>query len=102
MILLVDTGVFSGMLNRRRRVDLEPYIARVKGNQVLLTVQTVAELRYGALLGGWGASRSTRLELAIAATSVVPIDDLVVTAVAEFAPPVPQDRPSFGRPYSLE
>lgn len=83
MILLVDTGVFSATLNRRRRHDLEPFVARIKGNQVLLTVQTVAELRFGALLAEWGGARRGHLETAIASTTVVPVTDALVTAVAE-------------------
>lgn len=84
MILLVDTGVFSAALNRRRRNDLEPYVARIKGNQVLLSAHTVAELRFGALLAEWGGTRRQRLEAAIASTTVVPVTDALVTVVAEF------------------
>lgn len=82
MILLVDTGVFSATLNRRRRGDLEPVVARIKGNRVLLTVQTVAELRFGALLAEWGGARRDHLEAAIASTTVVPVTDALVTEVA--------------------
>jgi len=35
------------------------------GNQVFLAAVTVAELRYGALVAGWGAPRRERLEQVI-------------------------------------
>ncbi len=82
MIVVVDTGVFSATLNRTRRADLEPFVARIKGHRILLTVQTVAELRYGALVAQWGPARRERLEDAISAASVVPVDDELVSGVA--------------------
>lgn len=82
MNLLVDTGVFSASLSRRRRPELESLVARIKGNQLLLTVQTVAELRFGALQADWGGVRRARLEAAIASTTVVPVTDALVTEVA--------------------
>jgi len=53
------------------------------GQQVFLAVVTVAELRYGALVAGWGDQRRQRLERSIAATTVVPVSDALVTTVAE-------------------
>ena len=49
---------------------------------MLLTAQTVAELRYGALVAGWAGPRRSRLEAAIAATTVIPITDALLTTVA--------------------
>ncbi len=71
MRLLVDTGVFSAALGKKRRPALEPVVARLPGNQLNLAVQTVAELRYGALVAGWAAPRLDRLERAIQATNVI-------------------------------
>jgi len=45
------------------------------GEQVFLAVVTVAELRYGALVAGWGDQCRRRLEQSIAATTVVPVSD---------------------------
>ncbi|MGH9250797.1 MAG: PIN domain-containing protein [Acidimicrobiales bacterium] len=83
MRLLVDTGVFSAALSRTRPAGYEPLVARIAGNQLFLAPQTVAELRYGALVAGWGRSRRQRLEAAIATATVVPVSDRLVTAVAD-------------------
>jgi len=53
------------------------------GHQIFLAAVTVAELRYGALVAGWGDQRRQRLEQSIAATTVVPVSDALLTAVAE-------------------
>lgn len=53
------------------------------GNQVFLAAVTVAELRYGALVAGWEDQRRQRLEQSIAATTVVPVSDSLLTTAAE-------------------
>ena len=53
------------------------------GHQIFLAAVTVAELRYGALVAGWGEQRRQRLEQSIAATTVVPVSDALLTATAE-------------------
>jgi predicted nucleic acid-binding protein len=52
--IVVDTGVFSASISRRRRQRFEPQIAMLAGQQVFLAAVTVSELRYGALVAGWG------------------------------------------------
>ena len=84
MKLLVDTGVFSPALSRQRRPEFEPLVARLPGNQLNLAAQTVAELRYGALVASWGHARSDRLERAIATTNVIQVSDALLSAVARF------------------
>lgn len=84
MRLLVDTGIFSAALSRKRRPRFEPLVAQLPGNQLYLASQTVAELRYGALVAGWGAVRVGRLEQAIAATTVVKVSDELLSTVAQF------------------
>ena len=84
MRIVVDTGVFSAALSRRRRPDLDPYVARMAGNQLLLAAVTVSELRYGALVAGWGEARRRRLEEAIGTAGVIPVTDNLVTEAAEF------------------
>jgi hypothetical protein len=76
---LVDTGVFSPSISRRRRARLEPQVGLMAGHQVFLAAVTVAELRYGALVAGWGDQRRQRLEQSIAATTVVPVSDALLT-----------------------
>lgn len=56
-------------------------VTRMVGNQTFVAPQTVAELRFGALVAGWGEFRRRRLEQAIAATTVVPITDELLTGV---------------------
>jgi tRNA(fMet)-specific endonuclease VapC len=53
------------------------------GQQIFLAAATVAELRYGALVAGWGNQRRQRLEQSIAAGTVVPVSDALLTTTAE-------------------
>lgn len=62
MRILVDTGVFSASLSRRRRARLEAHVALMSGQQTFLAAVTVSELRYGALVAEWGDVRRQRLE----------------------------------------
>jgi tRNA(fMet)-specific endonuclease VapC len=81
--VLVDTGVFSASLSRRRRSGSETAVRLMAGNQLFLAAVSVAELRYGALVAGWGDPRRARLEDSIGATTVVPVTDKLLTRVAE-------------------
>lgn len=83
MRILVDTGVFSASISRRRRARFEPQVGLMVGHQIFLAAVTVAELRYGALVAGWGDQRRQRLEQSIAATTVVPVSDALLTSVAQ-------------------
>lgn len=83
MRVLVDTGVFSASLSRRRRSRFEAYVGLMAGQQIFLSAVTVSELRYGALVAGWGDARRERLEKSIQATTVVPVSDKLLTTVAE-------------------
>jgi predicted nucleic acid-binding protein len=81
--VVADTGVFSASISRRRRQHLERKVSLMAGNQVFLAAVSVSELRYGALVAGWGTSRRQRLDSAIAATTVIPVSDKLLTSVAE-------------------
>jgi predicted nucleic acid-binding protein len=81
--LLVDTGVFSAAISRRRRVAIDAKVRLLSGQQLFLAAQSVAELRFGALVAEWGPPRRAMLEGAIAAATVVPVTDALVNAVAE-------------------
>lgn len=83
MRILVDTGVFSASISRRRRARFERQVGLMGGNQVFLAAVTIAELRYGALVAGWGDQRRQRLEQSMAATTVVPVSDSLLTTAAE-------------------
>jgi tRNA(fMet)-specific endonuclease VapC len=81
--ILVDTGVFSASISRRRRVRFDTQVGLMAGHQVFLAAVTVAELRYGALVAGWGDDRRRRLEESVEATTVVPLSDTLLTAAAQ-------------------
>ncbi len=83
MRVVVDTGVFSASLSRRRRVRLEVQVGLMVGHQIFLAAATVSELRFGALVAGWGEARRQRLQAAIEATTVVPVSDALLTTIAE-------------------
>ena len=53
------------------------------GHQVFLAAVTVSELRYGALVAQWGEPRRQRLEVSIAATTVIPVSDGLLSAIAD-------------------
>ncbi len=83
MRLLVDTGIFSASLSRRNSPLLDRHVTALLGNQLFIPSATIAELRYGAIIAEWGASRRKRRETAITAATVVPVTDALLTAVAE-------------------
>lgn len=83
MRILVDTGVFDASISRRRRARFESQVGLMAGHQVFLASVTVVELRYGSLVAGWGDQRRQRLEQSIAATTVVPVSDALLTTAAE-------------------
>jgi tRNA(fMet)-specific endonuclease VapC len=81
--ILVDTGVFGASISRRRRARFGTQVGLMAGHQLFVAAVTVAELRYGALVAGWVEQRRQRLEQSIAATTVVPVSDALLTATAE-------------------
>jgi len=81
--VLVDTGAFSASLSRRRRERFEKHVRAMSGRRIFLAAQTIAELRFGALVAGWGDARRLRLETAIAAATIVPVSDALISEAAE-------------------
>ena len=84
MKLVVDTGVFSASLSHRPQPSTSPYVEKLSGNQLFLASVTVVELRFGALVAGWGEARRFRLEQGIESTTVIPVTDALLTEVASF------------------
>jgi len=60
--VVVDTNVFGAELTRRGRAVAGAYQQHVQGRDLFVSFVTVAELRYGARLAGWGEQRLLRLE----------------------------------------
>lgn len=63
--VVVDTGVFSAPLLARRTIGKslqEKYRRHLVGRQLVISVQTLAELYYGAKVASWGSARLGRLE----------------------------------------
>ncbi|MGY6501279.1 MAG: PIN domain-containing protein [Acidimicrobiales bacterium] len=83
MRVVVDTGVFSASLSRRRRARLESHVRLMAGHQVFLAAVTVSELRYGALVAQWGEPRRQRLETSIEATTVIPVSEGLLSTIAD-------------------
>ena len=61
-VVVVDTSVISTELDERLRGRRQDYDAHLRGRNLLLSFQTVAELHYGALRAGWGELRTRRLQ----------------------------------------
>lgn len=68
--VVVDTNVYGAELvpNSKLATLYEPILV---GRPVLISFQTAAELRYGALLRGWGPARLLKLEARINAAEIV-------------------------------
>ena len=80
-VLLVDTNVISYADNEH---SLWQYYKPVlDGQTLLIAAQTVAELRYGALLRNWGTRRKTRLERLMENCTTVYPNDAICTLWAE-------------------
>jgi predicted nucleic acid-binding protein len=81
---VIDTMVFSWVFSS---ADLSGraarYAAHLTGRRLLMSAQTAAELRYGALSRNWGEARREQLERRIERVSVVPIDDDLTKVYAE-------------------
>lgn len=68
--MVIDTDVFGADLvpGSALAARYEPLIV---GRPAFISFQTAAELRYGAMLRGWGTARMLKLEARIAAAEIV-------------------------------
>jgi tRNA(fMet)-specific endonuclease VapC len=73
--VVVDTGVFSALLSPGRSPLAKPYRELLTERPMVLSFQSVAELRYGTLRARWGELRRRRLERVIAGVTVVQSGD---------------------------
>jgi predicted nucleic acid-binding protein len=60
--VVIDTGVFGARLTRRTQPLAAAYRPRRDGRPAIISFVTVAELRFGAKLAGWGQTRLQQLE----------------------------------------
>ncbi|MDP8974948.1 MAG: hypothetical protein M3N28_00980 [Actinomycetota bacterium] len=76
--VVVDTTVFGAELTPSTKHLAERYRHVLSGKLVIISFQTAAEIRYGALRGGWGRRRLERVDgLLREATTVFPNEELV-------------------------
>jgi predicted nucleic acid-binding protein len=80
--VLVDTNVFTAPLRKGRPLEAR-YARHTVGRVIVVSPQTVAEARYGALTGGWGARRLDELARLTSAVRVLPVDDETIELVAQ-------------------
>jgi hypothetical protein len=67
--IVVDTDVYGAELTGSElAVRFQPLIV---GRPAFISFQTEAEIRFGALLRGWGPARMLKLEARIAAAEIV-------------------------------
>ena len=77
--VVADTVIASARLTGRMTAEVRSLLARITGVPIVLALQTVAELRFGAINAGWGLRRREQLEAFIAGLDVAPPDDAVAT-----------------------
>lgn len=93
--LLVDTNVVSYAYNKHTLWNL--YAPKLKGNQLLVAAQTIAEMQYGSILNNWGEHKLRRLMVILADYGVVHTDDAVCLEWAK----VKHEARVKGRPMSV-
>jgi predicted nucleic acid-binding protein len=77
--VVVDTGIFAAVILRAGgRVMRDRYTPLLRGRGIVLAMQTVAELRFAALHGGWSAERRATMEGRLGRQEVAPVDDALV------------------------
>lgn len=82
--VVVDTDVFSaGLASRQRSCLVRRYAPILAGRPAFLSFQTVMELRFGALHGGWGSARLLRLETMIQRAEIVHTGADLIAVCAE-------------------
>ena len=90
--VLLDTDVFSFVFKRDSRAAL--YASDIAGAQPCLSFQSVAELRYWAVIRRWGEKRRQSLESSLARCIVLAYDD----AITRFWAEITAHRRSVGKP----
>ncbi|QIK66285.1 type II toxin-antitoxin system VapC family toxin [Nocardioides sp. HDW12B] len=79
--VVIDTMIAGALISRRALAA--KYDVHLAGRPLVVSFITVAELRFGALKAGWGATRIESLESRLSAMTVVPSDSDLADAYAE-------------------
>lgn len=81
-VVVVDTGVYGAGLvlsSGSLRIRYAPHLL---GRRVILSYQTVAELRFGALVRNWGEGTIQAMEERLRKATVAQVDDPTASAYA--------------------
>lgn len=81
--VVVDTMVISWFFEDRGDPRSTAYRELAGESPVVLSFQTVLELRFGALRAGWGELRTRRLERRVSELAIVQPDDAMITVCAQ-------------------
>lgn len=81
--LVVDTNVFAAVLGKDPAGLVKTYSADLTGSRLVVSFQTVAELRYGAMAANWGQTRIEAMEERLAGAVAIPPHDELATEWAQ-------------------
>jgi tRNA(fMet)-specific endonuclease VapC len=75
--IVVDTDVASYIFNWHSLA--QRYVDALRGSELILSFMSIAELRMGAIMAGWGTRRRTLLEQFIQGFEIVYADNSLCT-----------------------
>ena len=81
--VVVDTGVFAAGLGARSTPLAERYRPMLVGHELVVAVQTISELYFGAAKDNWGEVRLRLLERRIAQAIIAPCDHALARTCAQ-------------------
>lgn len=81
--VVVDTGIFGAGLTSRSTPLAQRYASLLVGRQLVIAVQTVTELYFGARKANWGEARLQQLEQRIVRAVIAPCDDQLARTCAD-------------------
>ena len=79
--IVVDTDVASYIFNWHS--SAKRYVDLLRGSELILSFMSVAEMRMGAIVAGWGIRRRTLLEQFMGGFGVVYADDALCNSWAK-------------------
>lgn len=82
-VVVVDTGVFGAGLTARSTGLAERYRPLLAARQLIITVQTVTELYFGAKKDAWGEARLQQLDRRLAIAVIALCDDHLARTCAD-------------------